>query len=51
MKKTYINPNIEVITIASQQQMLAGSPTEQPQNGDAITSAMGREFDFDEDEY
>ena len=49
MKKTYINPELEVIKIASQTQMLAGStvpvdPTpENPGNSDAP------EFDDDFD--
>ena len=50
MKKTYINPNMEVIKIASQVQMLAGSDTRG--FGDDVHTAAGaesRSFDFDED--
>lgn len=53
MKKTYINPNMEVIKIASQQQMLAGSneqsSTPAPVNGDNNYDSLGRYFDFDDD--
>ena len=47
MKKTYINPEIEIIKIASQHQMLAGSVdaelNETPQSDD---DALGREIDW-----
>ena len=61
MKKTYINPELLVVKIASQQHIMAGSPVnfddlggggitpinEDPDDGDA----MSREFDdFDMDE-
>ena len=61
MKKTYINPELLVVKIASQQHIMAGSPVsfddlggggitpinEDPDDGDA----MSREFDdFDMDD-
>ena len=54
MKKTYINPNMEVVKIASRMQMLAGSGEETMGNkgdygtGSGITLG-GRQMDFDED--
>lgn len=56
MKKTYINPNIEVVKIATHQ-MLANSPFDRDtqsgdltggtlQNENATGAAMGRGFDF-----
>ncbi len=51
MKKTYINPSIEVIKIVSQTQMLAGSG---PQAGGTTSNQhelLGRDSDSDwEDE-
>ena len=54
MKKTYINPEIEIIKIASLAQLLNGSgvltggtPGEEYTPGDVSYS---RGFDFDEDE-
>ena len=53
MKKTYINPNIEVVKIASQMQMLAGSNRSlNITNGKVEENTPGeaRAFDFfDED--
>ena len=56
MKKTYINPNIEVVNIHTTG-MLAVSAgdriTEEsinPQDKNAITDGMGRYFDFDDEE-
>ena len=51
MKKTYINPNMEVVKIATQQ-MLAGSPGQQTlsKTGDSISSDSeigGHGDDFD----
>ena len=49
MKKTYINPELEVIKIATQQ-MLANSTLGY---GDPVSTAEGaesRSFDFDDDE-
>ena len=55
MKKKYINPTIEVVKIASQMQMLAGSGENQIPTGSTLTdpaSSDARELDFDdEDEY
>ncbi len=48
MKKTYINPQIQVVVMKMNQQMLAGSPNgayEEPGNG----TQLSREFDFDFD--
>ena len=46
MKKTYINPEIEIVKISSQQQMLAGStvPT-----GDTPTDPASSDAHFFED--
>jgi hypothetical protein len=53
MKKTYINPTIEVVKIASQKQILAGSETIATQgnygDGTGITTGA-RNFDFDDEE-
>ena len=57
MKKTYINPSMEVVKLQMHQQMLAGSPlqdsTPAEVNGDGNYNSLGRDFDFDdfEDEY
>ena len=55
MKKTYINPSIEVVKIQTVG-MLAGSPlqssTPADVTGDGNYNSLGREYDFDdEDEY
>ncbi len=53
MKKTYINPSMEVIKIASQSQMLAGSLQGNWNESKDPTNADGRGFgdfdDFEED--
>ena len=51
MKKTYINPEIEIIKLASQQQMLTGStlsidPSVEITNEDNLLS-RDSDFDFD----
>jgi hypothetical protein len=56
MKKTYINPNIVVVNIATQQ-MLAASPFDRDgsgnlrggtlKDGNATGGAMGHDDDFD----
>ena len=49
MKKTYINPQIQVVVMKMNQQMLAGSPTgvnDTTGNG----TQLSREFDFDFDD-
>ena len=46
MKKTYINPAMNVITLRTQQQMLAGSV----EVGGSTNQALGREADFDDEE-
>ena len=55
MKKTYINPEVAVVKIASKSQILAGSNgTLSTDDSDRITTSDGfgaREFDFDDDEY
>ena len=56
MKKTYINPNLVVVKIATHQ-MLASSPDGTTNGLDPNASAIGagdldaRGFDFDDDEY
>ena len=49
MKKTYINPVMEVIKIASQTQMMAGStvPTGTTPTDPASSDAPGLDDDFD----
>ena len=47
MKKTYINPNIEVVKIQTQQ-MLAGSPVVTMHGGDATSAGLGRDNDGDD---
>ena len=49
MKKTYIIPELEVIKIASQAQMLAGStvPTGSTPTDPASSDAPGLDDDFD----
>ncbi len=48
MKKTYINPNMRIVEMKTQQ-MLALSG--QPKDANAVSSAMGRDFDFEDEEY
>ena len=53
MKKTYINPTIEVVKIATQQMLATSDGTPQTSNeavrdGDSV---FGRELDFDDEEY
>jgi hypothetical protein len=52
MKKTYINPEMEIIKIASQQQMLAGStiPTGSTPTDPSLTDAH-EGFTFDDDAF
>ena len=56
MKKTYINPSIEVVKIQTVG-MLTGSPLKSSDpadvTGDGNYNSLGREYDFDdfEDEY
>ena len=49
MKKTYINPELEVIKIASKTQMLAGSsvPTDPNPANPSSSDAPGFDDDFD----
>ncbi len=49
MKKTYINPSIEVIKIATQQ-MLAGSPNPSFTTTGETATMEGRESDSDWDD-
>ena len=53
MKKTYINPSIEVVKI-KKVGMLAGSPlqdrTPAEVNGDGNYNSLGRYFDFDDED-
>ena len=57
MKKTYINPTLEVVVLKYNNSLLAGSPG--VENGDDLGKeysssdvTYGRDFDFDdEDEY
>ena len=51
MKKTYINPEMEVVVINAQQQLLTGSPfsgdPSNPSSGDA-GGAAAPDFDFED---
>lgn len=50
MKKTYKNPSMVVVKIQTRH-MLASSPTSVNMYGSAAsTDAMGRDFDFDDEE-
>ena len=48
MKKTYINPQIEVIKIVTQQMLALSIETNSTRKDPG--SAAGREFDFDDEE-
>ena len=54
MKKTYINPSMEVVKLQMHQQMLAGSPIQSSDpadvTGDGNYNSLGREYDFDDDD-
>jgi len=50
MKKTYINPNIEVIKMKMTQHLLDGSINASISGTQSNESALGHEFDFDFDE-
>ncbi len=51
MKKTYINPTMEVVKLQMHQQMLTGSDPKLNGEYEGGT-VLGRDFDFeDEDEY
>ena len=51
MKKTYINPNLVVVKIATHQ-MLASSPDAGLNTSKSVNANLieGREFDFDDDD-
>ena len=52
MKKTYINPTIEVVKLQTMQMLATSDGTPQTSN-DAVRSGdpvFGRDFDFDDDE-
>ncbi len=51
MKKTYINPQMEVVKIATHQ-MLASSPDAGLDSSKSVNAGLieGREFDFDDDD-
>ncbi len=55
MKKTYINPALEVVVLKFNNSLLAGSPG--VENGDGLGNSYnsgdvtyGRDFDFDDEE-
>ena len=54
MKKTYINPTIEVVKLQMHQQMLTGSNPDviydSSEESIAPGSVQGRYYDFDDDE-
>lgn len=50
MKKTYINPTMEIVKIASQTQMLAGSNPTLGGSYDGSSSILSRESDWDDDD-
>ena len=47
MKKTYINPEIEIVKIASQQQMLAGSVNAPVNGSQSDDDALGQGTDYE----
>ena len=47
MKKTYINPEIEIIKIASKMQMLAGSDPKLGDPYDGSETVLGHEGEYD----
>ena len=56
MKKTYINPTLEVVVLKFNNSLLAGSPGTKTDDtlGNEYNSSdvtYGRDFDFDEEEY
>ena len=65
MKKTYINPELLVVKIASQQHIMAGSPVsfdglgngaitplnEDPDDGDAMSRELDDFDDLDEEDF
>ena len=53
MKKTYINPEMEIIKIASQMQIMAGStiPTGSTPTDPSLTDAHEDDFTFDDDAF
>ncbi len=51
MKKTYINPEMEIIKIASQMQMLAGSLKEVSEETPGEWGAREDGFTFDDDTF
>jgi hypothetical protein len=50
MKKTYINPNLEVVKLNIHQHLLEGSPVVQMNATNAESSGMAREYDFFEED-
>ena len=48
MKKTYINPNIEVVKLQMHQHLLDGSPVVSMHGGNATSAGLGRENDGDD---
>ena len=51
MKKTYINPEMEIVEMKMNNAMLAGS---MPKSNDEITdesSVLGRDFGFDDEDF
>ncbi len=47
--KTYINPNMRIVEMKTQHMLaLSGG---QPKNANAVSSAMGRDYDFEDEEY
>ena len=53
MKKTYMNPTLEVVVLKFNNSLLAGSPGPDVVNGSTSNEAdlLGRDLDFDDEEY
>ncbi|MBQ9202904.1 MAG: hypothetical protein IJ155_01540 [Prevotella sp.] len=50
MKKTYINPTIDIIKIVQSQPMLAGSVEAAISGTQGNEDALGRDYDFDDED-
>ena len=50
MKKTYINPTMKVVKIQTRQKMMLGSQNAIISGSQTNEYALGRDFDFDDDE-
>ena len=51
MKKTYINPTIEVVKIQTTGMLAVSLPKDTLDGVDNESEVLGRDFDFDDEEY